>query len=115
MKILQIVLTIVSSLAYLATAIMAISAFFRLRRLCKDMDEMKSCMGNVVRLSLVNHVRDSFREVNEMKETLSHLVESERFEEADKLKDVISKAEENARRALDELNKDGSRGIVMEF
>lgn len=107
MQTLHTILSVVFLLGYSAICLMAATAFSRLTRLQKDVDAMKFLVGRTFRLILMSHTRESFRELNEMKDTFNRLVENEQFEDARKLKDAISDAEESAKRLLGELDKFG--------
>ena len=95
MQTLHIILTIVSVLAYVATSFMAITAFFYMRYLRKETVKMEVVLAQVFALQLANHVRDNVKELDEMKDTLRHLIEDEQFEKAEQLKAVISEVEES--------------------
>lgn len=105
MQTLHIILTIVSVLAYVATAFMAITAFFYMRYLRKEAGKMEFVLAKVFALQLANYVRDNVKELNEMKDTLRHLIEDEQFEKAEHLKAVISEVEESVSQSINELNK----------
>lgn len=105
MQTLHIILTIVSVLAYVATSFMAITAFFYMRYLRKETVKMEVVLAKVFALQLANHVRDNVKELDEMKDTLRHLIEDEQFEKAEQLKAVISEVEESVSKSINELNK----------
>lgn len=104
MQTLQIILTIVSILAYLATSYMAIMAFFYLRHLKKNKEVLREVLKRLLMLSIANEVRENMRDVNEMKIDFQRLIENEQFEDAEQLKKIISRVEGRVKRMIDELN-----------
>lgn len=104
MQTLQIILTIVSILAYFATSYMAIMAFFYLRHLKKNKEVLREVLKRLLMLSIANEVRENMRDVNEMKIDFQRLIENEQFEDAEQLKKIISRVEGRVKRMIDELN-----------
>lgn len=104
MQTLQIILTIVSILAYLATSYMAIMAFFYLRHLKKNKEVLREVLKKLLMFSIANEVRENVKNVNEMKIDFQRLIENEQFEDAEQLKKIIDDVEGNVKRMLDELN-----------
>lgn len=104
MQTLQIILTIVSILAYLVTSYMAIMAFFYLRHLKKNKEVLREVLKRLLMLSIANEVRENMRDVNEMKIDFQRLIENEQFEDAEQLKKIISRVEGRVKRMIDELN-----------
>lgn len=100
MQILNIIFTIVAVIANAAMTYFAITAWFELRRLKRDFAGMKRAMAVVTTITTANHVKDSFDQLNDMKETFNQLVEDEQYEEAERLKTAITDAERNAKAAM---------------
>ena len=96
MQILNIILSIMAIIANCFLTWFAITAWFELRR-------MKRAMAVVTTITMGNHVKDSFEQLNEMKAAFHQLVEEERYEEAERLKAAIANAERNAEHALKKL------------
>lgn len=115
MQTLQIILTIVSILAYLATSYMAIMAFFYLRHLKKNKEVLREVLKKLLMLSIANEVRENTKVVNEMKIDFQRLIENEQFEDAEQLKKIIADVEGNVKRMLDELNDGLGDGKVKQI
>ncbi len=99
MQILNIIFTIVAIIANAAMTYFAITAWFELRRMKRDFAGVKRAMVVVTTITVANHVKDSFEQLNDMKETFNQLVEDEQYEEAERLKTAITDAERNAKAA----------------
>ena len=104
MEILHIILTIMAIIAYGVTAGFTYFAFGKMFRLQKDIKDMKHTLAVNTALTMAMHVKSSIVELNEMKRTLRHLIEDERFEEAEKLQDLIVKTEKNAKETIEQMN-----------
>lgn len=116
METLQIILTILSSLTYAVTTTFAIMAWFRLRQVQKDIDLMERRTHQMYVMSMASHIQRNFEEVQHMKEVLEELIESENFEEAEKLQAAINEAEESAMRSLKnfkEIAGDSIREVIV--
>ena len=98
--------------AYVATATFACYAFGRLKRQAAELDEIKYGVKTSIALAMGEHLRNSFNEINDMKETLRDMVEDERFEEAERLKAVIEKAESGAMRELERFREHFGKDCV---
>lgn len=102
---------IVSIVAYGAMTFLAAFAFARLKRQEEDIKELNMLATRTLVLVLGEHIRASFEALNDMKETLHDLIDDERFEEAERLKATIAKAEHAAMRELerfkDSFGEDG--------
>jgi hypothetical protein len=101
MQILNIIFTIVAVIANAAMTYFAITAWFELRRMKRDFAGVKRAMVVVTTITVANHVKDSFEQLNDMKETFNQLVEEERYEEAEELKNAITNMERNAKAAME--------------
>jgi hypothetical protein len=112
MQILNIIFTILTIIANGALAYFAITAWFELRRLKRKLTGMERAMTVVTTITMGNHVRDNFEQLNEMKATFLRLVENEQYEEAEELKNAIAKMELNAEHALKEF-KDICGGEIV--
>ena len=99
MQILNIIFTIVAVIANAAMTYFAITAWFELRRMKRDFAGVKRAMVVTTTITAANHVKDSFDQLNDMKETFNQLVEDEQYEEAERLKAAITDAERNAKAA----------------
>ena len=99
MQILNIIFTIVAVIANAAMTYFAITAWFELRRMKRDFAGVKRAMVVTTTITVANHVKDSFDQLNDMKETFNQLVEDEQYEEAERLKAAITDAERNAKAA----------------
>lgn len=101
MQILNIILTIVTIIANCFLTWFAITAWFELRRLKRKLTGMEHAMAVVTTITMGNQVKDSFDQLNDMKETFNQLVEEERYEEAEELKNAITNMERNAKAAME--------------
>ena len=101
MQILNIILNIMAIIANCFLTWFAITAWFELRRMKRKLTGMERAMTVVTTITMGNHVKDSFDQLNEMKETFNHLVENEQYEEAERLKAAITKVEQNAKAAME--------------
>lgn len=99
MQTLNIIFTIVAVIANAAMTYFAITAWFELRRMKRDFAGVKRAMVVTTTITVANHVKDSFDQLNDMKETFNQLVEDEQYEEAERLKAAITDAERNAKAA----------------
>jgi len=99
MQILNIIFTIVAVIANAAMTYFAITAWFELRRMKRDFAGVKRAMVVTTTITVANHVKDSFEQLNDMKDTFNQLVEDEQYEEAERLKAAITDAERNAKAA----------------
>lgn len=112
MQALNIILTILGSLAYIVTATFAFFAFSRLKRQEEDLCGMKIVTAKTLALVTAGHLQRSFETLNEMKETLRDLIEDERFEEAEDLKKTIVKMEHCAMRELERFKENFGEDCV---
>lgn len=101
MQILNIIFTIVAIIANAAVTYFAITAWFELRRLKRKLTGMDHAMSVVTTITIGNQVKDNFDQLNDMKETFNLLVEEERYEEAEELKNAITNMERNAKAAME--------------
>lgn len=100
MQTLQILLSLAGIVAYCGLASFACFALARLRRQEQDLRELKMMIAKIWELVMTNHLRSSFEALNDMRATLRELIDNERYEEAEKLKTVITEAEQSAMREL---------------
>lgn len=103
MQILNIILNIMAIIANCFLTWFAITAWFALRRLNRDFAGMKRAMAIVTTITMGEHVKSNFEQLNEMKATFHLLVENERYEEAEELRKAIAKMEIGAEHALKEF------------
>lgn len=101
MQILNIILTIVTIIANCFLTWFAITAWFELRRLKRKLTGMERAISVVTTITMGNQVKDNFDQLNDMKETFNQLVEEERYEEAEELKNAITNMERNAKAAME--------------
>lgn len=107
-----LILTVTGSIAYFAMTFFATEAWFRLRRMQKDINHMKAAQQKCLMLTMGEHLRSNFNEVNSMRKTMQELVENEDFEQAEKLKAVLAKAEAGALSALKQFKETFGDDIV---
>ena len=103
MQILNIIFTIVTIIANCFLTWFAITAWFALRRLNRDFAGMKRAMAIVTAITMGEHVKSNFEQLNEMKAAFHRLIEKEQYEEAEELKKAIAKMELGAEHALKEF------------
>ena len=104
MQTLDIILTVSALITNFALSFLVVYEWFALRRLNAAVRGMRGALVKTFSLVFGNHVKSMFDELNKMKGTLSYLVEHEQYEEAEKLKTLIDRAEKNAMDALKEAN-----------
>lgn len=112
MQILQITLSIMGILAYVATATFTCYAFWRLKRQEDDLSVLKMVTTKTLALVTGEHLRASFDALNDMKDALQGLIEDERFEEAEDLKETIDKMERMAFKELERFKKNFGEDCV---
>ncbi|MBQ8713046.1 MAG: hypothetical protein IJ551_09565 [Prevotella sp.] len=89
MQALLIIVNIIVSIAYAAMAFFASYAFFALRRQQRDIREMKDMQRRLFVMGVDQNVRDQQQAVSRMAGEMKHLVENDRFEEAERMKKAI--------------------------
>ena len=104
MDILHTIITIMAIIAYGVTAGFTYFAFGKMFRLQKDIKDIKHTLAMTASLVMSMHVKASIAELNDMKRTLQRLIEEEKFEEAEKLRELISKAEKTAMETIEQMN-----------
>ena len=105
MQTLQIIATVMSIVSYSAVTFLAAFAFVRLKRQADDIMDLKMVAAKTLALVTGEHIRTMFESINDMKETFLRLVDEERFEEAEDLKQAIGKSEQQAFRELDRFRE----------
>ena len=100
MQILNIIFTIVAIIANAAVTYFAVTAWFELRRMRRDITDVKRSMAITTFCTMGEHVRSNFDELAKIKATFRRLVEDEQYEEADRLAVAIRKMERHAEEAL---------------
>ena len=103
MQILNIILTVAATIANGTMIYFTITAWFELRRMKRKLTAMERAMAIVTTITMGEHVKSNFDQLNEMKATFHRLVENEQYEEAEELKNAIAKMELNAEHALKEF------------
>lgn len=100
MQILNIILTVAAIIASYFLTWFAITAWGELRRMNRKLAGMERAMSVVTTITMGNHVKDNFKQLNEMKATFLRLVENEQYEEASNLKAAIAEMERNAEASM---------------
>ena len=103
MQILNIIFTIVAVIANAAMTYFAITAWFELRRMKRDIIGVRHALAVTTTITMGEYVKSSFDQLNEMKAAFRRLVENEQYEEAAELKNAIAKMELSAEHALKEF------------
>ena len=103
MQILNIIFTIVAIIANAAVTYFAITAWFEVRRMNRKLTGMERAMAIVTTITMGEHVKSNFDQLNEMKAAFHRLIENEQYEEAEELKKAIAKMELSAEHALKEF------------
>ncbi len=103
MQILNIILSIMAIIANCFLTWFAITAWFELRRIKNDILGMKHALAVTTTITMGEHVKSNFEQLNEMKASFHRLVENEQYEEAEELKNAIAKMELSAEHALKEF------------
>ena len=103
MQILNIIFTIVAIIANAAVTYFAITVWFEVRRMNRKLTGMERAMAIVTTITMGEHVKSNFEQLNEMKAAFHRLVENEQYEEAEELKNAIAKMEISAEHALKEF------------
>jgi hypothetical protein len=103
MQILNNILTIVTIIANCFLTWFAITAWFELRRMKRDIIGMRHALAVTTTITMGEYVKSTFDQLNEMKATFHRLVENEQYEEAEELKNAIAKVELSAEHALKEF------------
>lgn len=101
MQALLIIVNIIVGIAYAAMAFFASYAFFALRRQQRDIREVKDMQRRLFVMGVDQNVRDQQAAVNRMAGEMKHLVENDRFEEAERMKKAI---DERMRYIASQLN-----------
>ena len=104
MQILNIILNIMAIIANCFLTWFAVTAWFELRRMKRKLTGMERAMAIVTTITMGEHVKSNFEQLNEMKAAFHQLVENEQYEEAEELKNAIAKMELSAEHALKEFN-----------
>lgn len=103
MQIQNIIFTIVAFIGNVAVTYFAITAWFEFRRIKSDIIGMRRALAITTTITMGEHVKSNFEQLNEMKAAFHRLVENEQYEEAEELKNAIAKMELNAEHALKEF------------
>lgn len=107
-------LSICMGTAYVAMAYLAITAYVRLRHVGLQLDELQAATAKLCALVSAVKLQSDFDHINDMKDTLRQLVESERFEDAAKLQAVIAEQEELALKNMKALQDSyGGKELVV--
>lgn len=104
---------VVGIVANAALAFFAVAAWFRLHNVDKKMSAVLRGVSMVSTLTMGQYVKGAFEELERMRATMERLVEEDRFEEAKRLKDIIDKAEHDAKQSLEKFKEIG--GDLVKF
>lgn len=88
MKVIPIIQFILCSIWLFALTYYATKAYLRIRR-----EEL--LLNKILMLTLISHLRSNVNQINEMKKSFADLIKHEEYEEAEKLKPFILKAEDS--------------------
>ena len=100
MQILNIIFTVTMFIAAWAMVCFVLHATKELREIKHTVFGMRRAIKMVLTISLGTAVRENFEEVDRMKKTFAHLIESEQYEEAEKLHEAIKESEQAAFNSL---------------
>lgn len=100
MQVLNIIFTVMAIAASAALSFFAGYAFVTMRKMQKEVDGMRRSVMMTLTLVMGDHVKGNFEEVNKMRETMNHLVETEQYEAAQQMQGAIEKAEHTAMESL---------------
>ncbi len=115
MQNLQIIVMMLGAVAYAVMATFAFFAYFRLKRQDDDIRAIKNKLDKSLCILFGEHLRSSIGSLNDMKKTLSELVEDEMYEEAERLRKVIAQAEEGVISELEQYKEQfGDDSIKVE-
>jgi hypothetical protein len=96
MQILDIIFTVTVIIAAWAMVYFVLLATIDLSEIKHTVFGMRRAIKMVLTISFGNAVRENFEEVDRMKKTFAHLIESEQYEEAEKLHEAIKESEQAA-------------------
>jgi len=105
MHTIQIIDSIVSIVAYVAMSFLVGFTFVRIRLQESALKNLTACTVKMTALVTAGFLKSQFESINEMKDQFRCLVEEERYEEAERLKGFILKAEQEAFRELEKFHK----------
>lgn len=103
MQILNIIFDIMAIIVNCFLTWFAITAWWELRSMKRDIIGMRHALAVITTITMGEHVKSNFEQLNEMKAAFHRLVENEQYEEAEELKKAIAKMELNAEHALKEF------------
>lgn len=84
-----------------AYAMLTIAVYIYMRReQRKEIEDIKELLTRMFAVTMSEHLRNNFEQINKMKEDLQELVNDERYEDAKRLRAVIAKQELHAMKAL---------------
>lgn len=98
MKVIAIIQFILCSICLIALTYNAIKACLSLRR-------EEPSLNKILMLTLISHLRSNVNQINEMKKSFADLIKHEEYEEAEKLKPFILKAEDSLKKSLHSFRK----------
>lgn len=115
MDILQITLFVLSAVSYASMTFLAGFAFVRMKRLDKDVTEVRLGIFAMMKMVTSLHLRSTADSINGMKTDLRRMVAEERFEDAERLKAFIEKSEKAMLMELEKFKEHFGEDSVHEF
>ena len=103
MTTLQIIVHLVTSVAYVFLIALCITTFRYFRRQQDDIDHINRTLHLLMGISMGEHLRQNVDELNDMKERLEELVEEDRYEDAQRLKQIIDEQERSVKEQIDKF------------
>ena len=92
-QVLQTIGLVLGIAFYAAAGFCLVNGWIRLRRMESDVNDARIAATQTLFRVTGDHIKQSFEDVNKMRDTLRRLVEQERYEEAKRLKAVIAETE----------------------
>ncbi len=102
----NIILSILAGFAYGVTAWMAISAYFTLRRLVKDVRTLIVVNEKTRMLLQSLIIKQNLEEITKLRKMQLACVEHEDFETAQRLKETLEAQEKNVNESIDAFNRE---------
>lgn len=99
MTTLQIIVHLVTIVAYVFLIALCITTFRYFRRQQDDIDHI----NRTLHILMGEHLRQNVDELNDMKERLEELVEEDRYEDAQRLKQIIDEQERSVKEQIDKF------------
>lgn len=100
MQAFHIIITIVAPVTYFALTFFAVSAWLTMRLWEKRLRAIEMCVAHTAKMTSAEHLRSTFNELNDMRRTLHQLIDEDRFEDAERMKQLLSSVEKSAMNAV---------------